>query len=107
MSNRFVWLADEEEESRTEVASVLPGKNAAKHKRRAAKRAAERVAKLEAQAKRGRVEYPRRRRQFHVENDESVENRFVWYSDSATHSSSSLSSASSVILTPDMFPTLK
>jgi hypothetical protein len=76
-----------------------------KHKRRAVKRAAERAAQQAAQAKRGRVEYGfsadfhPRRRQFRTENDESAQNRFVWFADD--------SHSSSIVLTPEMFPALK
>jgi hypothetical protein len=69
------------------------------------KRAAERAAQQEAQAKRVRIDYGfvsdfrQRRRQFNIENDESAHNRFVWYSDS--------SPIPSIVLTPEMFPPLK
>jgi hypothetical protein len=110
MSNRFEVLGHEErtegtEESEEETETASRGKNQGKHKRRAVKRAAERAVQQAAQAKRGRVEYGfsadfrPRRRQFRTENDESVQNRFVWVADD--------SYSSSIVLTPEMFPVLK
>jgi hypothetical protein len=112
MPNQFEILRVEEGQERQEGTKekVVTGKNRAKHQRRAAKRLAERTAQRAAEAKRGRAKSrfvsdsrPRPRpRPAHVENDESANNRFVWYADS-----SSPSHSFSVVLTPDMFPPLK